>query len=393
MAQPTLLTFNAGSSTIKLGLFAMDGTTPHRFGKGMVDLRREPLMLHVTEGAEKADIPLDAKAAEDLDEVVAETLEVLATQFRHDAIAAAGHRIVHGGDRFRGPAPINDETLHAIEALVPLAPLHQPQGLRLIRSLRRLRPDIPQTASFDTAFHQTQSDAMRRLPLPREWFDRGVKRYGFHGLSYCFIARELARVAPELAARKVVVAHLGSGASLCAIEKGASRATSMTFSTLDGIVMATRPGALDPGVIIHLAKGGLPIEEIEAMLYHRSGLLGLSGISADARDLAASDAPEAREALDHFARTIAGMTASLGAALEGLDVLVFTAGIGEHQPALRADVCRRLGFLGIFVDEERNSRNAQRIDAASSRVAVFVIPTDEEQVIAEEAASLLSAAD
>ncbi|HWJ72538.1 MAG TPA: acetate/propionate family kinase [Kaistia sp.] len=392
MAQPTLLTFNAGSSTIKLGLFAMEDATPRRFGKGMVDLRREPLMLHVTEGAETADITLGAKVAEELDEVVAETLDVLATHFAHEAIAGAGHRIVHGGDRFHGPARIDDETLKSIEVLVPLAPLHQPQGLRLIRSLRRLRPDIPQTASFDTAFHQTQTDAIRRLPLPREWFDRGVKRYGFHGLSYRFIASELARIAPDTAARKVVVAHLGSGASLCAIENGESRATSMTFSTLDGIVMATRPGSLDPGVIIHLAKGGFSINEIEDMLYHRSGLLGLSGISADARDLAASAAPEAREALDHFARTIAETTASLGAVLEGLDAIVFTAGIGEHQPALRADVCRRLGFLGVAIDADKNARNAQRIDAASSRVAVFVIPTDEEQVIAEEAASLLAAA-
>ncbi|MBZ9937767.1 acetate/propionate family kinase [Mesorhizobium sp. BR1-1-16] len=391
MAQPTLLTFNAGSSTVKLGLFAMEEATPRRFGNGMVDLRREPLMLHVTEGAETADIPLDAKVAEELDEVVAETLDVLATHFAHEAIAGAGHRIVHGGDRFHGPARIDDETLKAIEDLVPLAPLHQPQGLRLIRSLRRLRPDIPQSASFDTAFHQTQTDAIRRLPLPREWFDRGVKRYGFHGLSYRFVASELARIAPDIAARKVVVAHLGSGASLCAIENGESRATSMTFSTLDGIVMATRPGSLDPGVIIHLAKGGLSVDAIEDMLYHRSGLLGLSGISADARDLAASAAPEAHDALNHFARTIAETTASLGAVLEGLDAIVFTAGIGEHQPALRADVCRRLGFLGVAIDAAKNARNAQRIDAASSRIAVFVIPTDEEQVIAEEAASLIAA--
>ncbi len=389
MASPTLLTFNAGSSSIKLGLFDWTGKTPSRIGKGMLDLRLDPLVLHVSEGRETADIPLDAKKAEEFDDIVAETLEVLASHFGHSAIALAGHRIVHGGDAFDGPARIDDESLEAMEALVPLAPLHQPQGLKLIRSLRRLRPDIAQTASFDTAFHRSQSDAMRRFALPREWFDRGVKRYGFHGLSYRFIAGALARIAPEIAVGKVVVAHLGSGASLCALDGGASRTTSMSFSTLDGIVMATRPGALDPGVMIHLAKNGLSTEAIEDMLYHRSGLLGLSGISADARVLAESADPAAAEALDHFAREIAATAASFGAVLEGLDALVFTAGIGEHQPALRADVCRRLGFLGLAIDDEKNRHNAERIDAVGSRIAVFVIATDEEQVIAEEAAGLV----
>ncbi len=389
MASPTLLTFNAGSSSIKLGLFDWTGERPRRIGKGMLDLRLDPLVLHVSEGAETADIPLDAKQGEEFDDVVAETLDVLATHFGHSAIALAGHRIVHGGDSFDGPARIDDESLKAIEALVPLAPLHQPQGLRLIRSLSRLRPDIAQTASFDTAFHRSQSDAMRRFPLPREWFDRGVKRYGFHGLSYRFIAGALGAIAPEIAAGKVVVAHLGSGASLCALDGGTSRATSMSFSTLDGIVMATRPGALDPGVMIHLAKSGLSTEAIEDMLYHRSGLLGLSGISADARVLAESVEPAAAEALDHFAREIAATTASFGAVLEGLDAVVFTAGIGEHQPDMRAAVCRRLGFLGLTIDEAKNARNAQRIDADGSRIAVFVIATDEEQVIADEAAGLV----
>ena len=388
MASPTLLTFNAGSSSIKLGLFDWNGPNPRRIGKGMLDLRLDPLVLHVTEGTETADIPLSARKAEELDDVVAETLDVLATHFGHGEITLAGHRIVHGGDAFDGPVRIDDDSLAAIAALVPLAPLHQPQGLRLIRALRRLRPDIAQTASFDTAFHRTQSDAARRFALPREWFDRGVKRYGFHGLSYSFIAGALRRIAPEIAGGKVVVAHLGSGASLCALENGASQATSMSFSTLDGIVMATRPGALDPGVMIHLAKSGLSTEAIEDMLYHRSGLLGLSGISADARVLAGSADPAAAEALEQFAREIAATTASYGAVLEGLDGIVFTAGIGEHQPAVRAAVCRRLGFLGLAIDEARNARNAERIDTPGSRIAVFVIATDEEQVIANEAAGL-----
>lgn len=385
-----LVTFNPGSSTIKIGLFGIKDGTAQRIGKGMIDLRRQTLVLHIVEGAEIADIPLKAKVADELDEVLDETLGWLATHFQHEGLVAAGHRVVHSGDGFHGPVRIDDETLRAIEELVPLAPLHQPQSVRLITAIRRLRPELPQVASFDTAFHRTQADMVRRFALPRAMFDDGIKRYGFHGLSCKYIAGALARQAPELAKGRVVVAHLGSGASLCGLKDGESRDTSMGFSTLDGIPMATRCGALDPGVPLHLLANGMARTELEDLLYHRSGLLGVSGISADSRVLLESDAPEAREAIGLFAFHIAQTVAALAVTLGGLDGIVFTAGIGEHQPQVRALVCGHLEWLGVALDENANAANAARISAAGSKVAVLMIPTDEEQVIAEEAVGTLS---
>lgn len=394
MTKDLLLTFNPGSSTIKLGLYASGGSRPHRIGRGMIDLRRTPRMLHITEGPTTVDIELKAELQEDLHDIIKETLDWLASHFGSDDFVAAGHRVVHGGDRFHGPARIDDDTLAAIAALCPLAPLHQPRSVRLIEAIRKLWPGVPQTASFDTAFHRSQTEEERRFAIPREWFDEGVKRYGFHGLSYQYIAGALAKANPELAAGKVVAAHLGSGASLCAMEGGVSRATSMGFSTLDGIPMATRSGSLDPGVILHLLKERhMDVEQLEDMLYHRSGLLGLSGISADARVLAESFAPEARATLDIFAQSIAQHVAAYATTLGGLDGLIFTAGIGEHQPALRGAVCRRLAWMGARLDAQSNEANALRIDAPSSSVAVYVIPTDEEQIIADEAFALLRTPD
>ncbi|CEJ84317.1 Acetate kinase [Hyphomicrobium sp. GJ21] len=385
-----LITFNPGSSTIKLGLYRMAEDGPVRLGRGVIDLRRTPLLLHVVEGPTVADIPLRAEVTEDLHELIDETLGWLSDHFALQGIAAAGHRVVHGGDAFSGATLITDDTLATIARFVDLAPLHQPQSLRLIRAIRHLRPDLPQTASFDTAFHRTQSDIVRRFALPREMFDAGIKRYGFHGLSYKFVASRLRELAPDLAAGRVVAAHLGSGASLCALENGESRDTSMGFSTLDGIPMATRCGALDPGVVIHLLKQqGQSLASVEDILYHRSGLLGVSGISADSRDLLGSDQPAAREAIELFTHRIAQEIAALATTLGGLDAVIFTAGIGEHQPAIRAEVCARLAWLGITLDDNANAANATRIDAQDSEVGVLVIPTDEEQVIAIEACALL----
>jgi len=392
MAGQTLLTFNPGSSSIKLGLFSLATDAPLAIGRGTVDLRHAPPTLHLAEGGRAADIPLRAAATDDLHEVIDETLGWVSRHFALNELTAVGHRVVHGGDRFAGPAAITDETLAAIEALVPLAPLHQPQSVRLVRAVRHLRPGLPQTASFDTAFHRSQSDLVRRFALPRALFDAGVKRYGFHGLSFKFIAARLSRLAPEVAAGRVVVAHLGSGASLCGLHAGVSRETSMGFSTLDGIPMATRCGALDPGVIIHLVKQrGMSIEAVEDLLYHRSGLLGVSGLSADTRELLASPEPAAREALELFAFRIAREVAATANTLGGIDGLVFTAGIGEHQPDIRAAVCERLAWLGAAILPDANARNAMRIDADGSRIAVLVVPTDEEQVIAEEAHAVLQA--
>lgn len=390
MSDDTVLAFNPGSSSIKFGLFAIGPDGPRAIGRGGIDLRNAPLTLHVEQDSHDVDIALKAEATDDLHAVTEETLDRILQHCETKSLSAIGHRVVHGGDRFVGPAAITDETLAAIESLVPLAPLHQPQSVALIRAVRHLRPETPQVASFDTAFHCNQSDLVRRFALPRALFDQGIKRYGFHGLSFKFIAGQLARIAPSVAAGRVVVAHLGSGASLCGLHAGVSRDTSMGFSTLDGIPMATRPGALDPGVIIHLVKVlGMSIEAVEDMLYHRAGLLGVSGLSADTRDLLASPDPAAREALALFAFRIAREVAATANTLGGLDGLVFTAGIGEHQPEIRAAICAHLAWLGVKIDGTANTTDATRIESAVSKVVVLVIPTDEEHVIATETASVL----
>ncbi|WP_029004457.1 acetate/propionate family kinase [Azorhizobium doebereinerae] len=394
MSGHILLTFNPGSSTIKLGLFSADADAVRRIGKGVIDLRHRPLVLNIVEGSKNAEIPLKATVTEDLHEVIEETLSWLAHHFEVSELTAVGHRVVHGGDHFAEPVRITPEVATAIADLVPLAPLHQPHSVRLIAAINALRPHLPQVASFDTAFHRTQADLVRRFALPRDLFDAGVKRYGFHGLSYKYIASALPGIAPEAAKGRVVAAHLGSGASLCALKGGLSADTSMGFSTLDGIPMATRCGALDPGVLLHLqGQMGLPLGEVEDMLYHRSGLLGLSGLSADSRDLLASAAPEAREALDIFAFRIAREVAALATSIGGLDAVVFTAGIGEHQPRVRAAVCAHLAWLGVALDDAANAADAPRISTPDSRVGVFVLPTDEEQVIADETFGVLHSAE
>ncbi|PTB18910.1 acetate kinase [Trinickia symbiotica] len=390
MSAPLLLTFNPGSSTIKLGLFRVTDGGPVRFGAGSIDFGRVPLALEISNAGQSATIELSAALTEDLHDAIDETLDWLSTHFAFNDFASVGHRVVHGGDRFSGPVAIDGETLAAIEALTPLAPLHQPESVRLIRAIRELRPHLLQVASFDTAFHRTQADIVRRFAIPRHYFDEGIKRYGFHGLSYQYIATRLAREFPKLAAGKVVVAHLGGGASLCALDACVSRDTSMGFSTLDGVPMGTRCGALDPGVVLHLfERRGLSPREIEDTLYRQSGLLGLSGISADMRELNACGLPHAREAIDLFSLRIAGEIARLTATLGGLDGLVFTAGIGEHQPDVRASICEHLRWLGVDLNARLNEDNARIISNEGNPVTVLVLATDEESVIARETASVL----
>ncbi|MBY4629609.1 acetate/propionate family kinase [Rhizobium croatiense] len=385
-----LLTFNAGSSTVKIGIFAMEGAKARRIGKGVIDFRAKPLSLGLSRGPQTFDMPLKAEVTEDLHDVIDETFARLADHFDMAASRAAGHRVVHGGDRFTKAIALDAASIGAIDALTPLAPLHQPQALRFVRALAHLKPHLVQTASFDTAFHATQDDLVRRLAIPRSLHDEGIKRYGFHGLSYKFIAGELTRKAPQAA--KAVVAHLGSGASLCALEGGISRDCSMGFSTLDGIPMATRPGWLDPGVILYLAgERKQPLGEIEDLLYRRSGLLGVSGISADTRDLLKDGRPEARQAIDLLTLRIAGEIGRMAATLGGLDAVVFTAGIGENQPGIRAGVAKHLAWLGLSIDERANTANDFTISTGQSRMTAHVIATDEEQVIADEALSLLAA--
>jgi acetate kinase len=383
-----LLTFNAGSSTVKIGIFAIGGAGARRIGKAVLDFREEPLALRLAEGPQTFETPLKAAPTDDLHGVIDETFSLLAEHFDIAAVRAAGHRVVHGGDRFTEAVALDDAGIDAIDALTPLAPLHQPQALRFIRALRHLKPHLAQTASFDTAFHATQDDLVRRFAIPRALHDAGIKRYGFHGLSYKFVADELRRKVPHAA--RVVAAHLGSGASLCALEDGVSRDCSMGFSTLDGIPMATRPGWLDPGVVLHLiGDKKQPYREVEDLLYHRSGLLGVSGINADTRDLLKDGRPEARQALDLFTLRIAGEIGRMAVTLGGLDAVVFTAGIGEHQPEIRAAVGKRLAWLGLAIDEEANAANAFAVGTPDSRIAAYVVPTDEEQVIADEALGVL----
>jgi acetate kinase len=384
----TFLTVNPGSATIKLGLFAIEAGQPRRIGHAVIDY--ELRILRITDGPHRAEMALAALDAEHPEQVLGEVLASLAGYFPMDRLAAIGQRIVHGGDQFVGPAVISADVLAKIESLTPLAPLHQARSVRLIRELQRLHPGLPQIACFDTAFHRSQSDLVRRFAIPRHLFDEGVKRYGFHGLSYQFIAAELERRAPAFASGHVVAAHLGSGASLCAIDAGISRDTTMGFSTLDGVPMATRCGSLDAGVLIHLIKErGLSIDAVEDMLYNRSGLLGVSGISGDSRALIKSDTSSAREALNLFAFRVAREIAALATTMGGLDTIVFTGGIGEHQPSVREAVCRFLAWLGVALDQRANESDAFRIDAPASKVAVLVINADEEQTIADEGCALL----
>lgn len=385
MSQTLLLTFNAGSSTVKIGIFASEANGAKRIGKGVIDFRAEPLTFHLIEGPQVFAAPLVAKTDDLLHDVLEEVFDWLSAHYNLDAVSAVGHRVVHGGDLFTDAVKVDDTSLAGIESLVTLAPLHQPQNLRLIRAIAELKPGLPQTASFDTAFHRTQADVIRRFAIPREWFDKGVKRYGFHGLSYAYVAGALKALEPETAGGRAVVAHLGSGASLCALENGVSRDTSMGFSTIDGVPMATRSGAIDPGVLFHLIDAhGLSIRQVEELIYKQSGLLGLSGISADSRVLLETPSKEACEALDVFTFRIAGEVARLSATLGGLDTLVFTAGIGENQPAIRRSVIERLRFLGLLIDSEANDLNQAVISREESRVKVRVIATDEEQVIADD---------
>jgi acetate kinase len=386
----SILTVNAGSSTIKFAIFEPAVERPVRVARASVDLRHAPDVLQIVTAGESRAIPLKvASASEDRFEPAFGALESHFAQ-KAGGFQAVGHRVVHGGDDFSGPERINDTVLSRLEALVPLAPLHQPQNLHAIRVLRSSRADILQVAAFDTAFHQTLAPLQRRFALPRMLFDAGVKRYGFHGLSYAYIVQRLRELAPQLAEGRVIVAHLGSGASLCALENGISRDTSMGFSTLDGLPMATRCGTLDAGVLLHLlAEHHYTEQGLADLLYRHSGLLGLSGVSADIRDLLADRSIEAMEAIDYFCARTAREIAALATTLGGLDTLVFTAGIGEHQPVVRSGIAAHLRWLGLTLDPAANGMNAPRIDSPEGRIAAFVIPTDEESVIADETCKFL----
>ena len=307
-------------------------------------------------------------------------------------LAAAGHRVVHGGTTFTHPVRVDDGILAKLESLVPLAPLHQPHNLAAIRAVARHAPALPQVACFDTSFHRTQPAVAQHFAIPRHLTESGIQRYGFHGLSYEYIASRFPHVDPQSAAGRTIVAHLGNGASMCAMQNGVSVATTMSFTPLDGLVMGTRCGAIDPSVLLYLMnQQGMDSRTVERVLTHESGLLGVSGISSDMRTLLERETadPNAAEAIEMFVHRISREVGSLAAALGGLDAIVFTGGIGEHAPAIRARVCRAANWLGLEFDDVSNQQGGPRISIASSSVAAWVVPTNEELMIAQHTLHLL----
>jgi acetate kinase len=298
-------------------------------------------------------------------------------------VVAIGHRVVHGGTEFAAPCLIDDMVIEELDALCPLAPLHQPHNLAAIRAVAALQPSLLQVACFDTAFHHDKPEIAARLALPRALHDQGIRRYGFHGLSYEYVAGRLRELDPTLAQGRVIAAHLGNGASLCAMNAGRSVDTTMGFTALDGLMMGTRCGTLDSGVVLHLqSQLGMSVTEVEDLLYRQSGLLGVSGISSDMRTLSQSTLPEADEAIELFCWRAAREASALAASLGGLEGLIFTAGIGENHADARSRICRRLEWLGASLDEDANTANAPIISTPDSRIVLRIIPTDEERMIA-----------
>jgi acetate kinase len=315
----------------------------------------------------------------------------LRSNFGQGRIVGVGHRVVHGGPRYPGPALVTAEVLTELRRLVPYAPLHQPYNLAAIEAVAQHRPDVPQVACFDTSFHRSLPALAKLVPLPAEVCRDGLERYGFHGLSYEYIASVLPQAAPQIANGRVIVAHLGSGASLCALRAGESIENTFGFTALDGLCMGTRPGAIDPGVVLYLFQGlGLSVKEVETILYKKSGLLGISGVSNDMRDLLASDEAAARLAVDYFVYQVAKEVGAFTTVLGGLDALVFTAGIGENSPEIRRRVCEACAWLGIDFDSEANSANRSCLSRKASAVSVWMIPTNEELMIARHTGRLLT---
>lgn len=308
-------------------------------------------------------------------------------------VVGAGHRVVHGGAAYGEPCVVTPAVLADLRALVPLAPLHQPHSLDVIDAVAQRLPGVPQVACFDTSFHRGRADVATLVPLPREIREAGVRRYGFHGLSYEYVASVLPEIAPDVADGRVIVAHLGNGASLCALQARRSVDTTFGFTALDGLCMGTRPGSLDPGVVLHLFQTlRRSAAEVEAILYEQSGLLGISGISNDMRRLVGNDAPAARLAVDYFVYQAAKHVGALAAVLGGLDALVFTAGIGEHSAEIRRRISAASAWLGLTLDAAANDAHAARISASESRVSAWIVPTDEESMIARHLQRLLGGA-
>ena len=388
-----VVVLNAGSSSLKFSVFARHESEGWRLAtRGQIaGIGTSPRFRAADgNGVPLADQELTAATARDgraaLDTLVAWLRET----YRGARVVGVGHRVVHGGSRFTGPTIVTPAVLEELRWLEPLAPLHQPHNLAAIDAVAGQLPGVPQVACFDTSFHRGHPPVAELVPLPRQIRLAGVQRYGFHGLSYEYIASVLPEVAPEIAQGRVIVAHLGNGASLCAMRDRRSVDSTFGFTALDGLCMGTRPGALDPGVVLYLFQAlGFTATEVETLLYEKSGLLGISGTSNDMRDLLESSDPAARLAVDYFVYRAAREIGGLAAVLGGIDAIVFTAGIGENSPEIRSRICAASAWLGIDLDEDANRAKQPQISRKESRVSAWVVPTNEELIIARHTGLLL----
>jgi len=389
-----ILVLNAGSSSLKFTLYASSAAGPRPLVRGQVEgLTTTPAFV-ARDAQDRVVQQRDWPDRDALGQAGAVTyvLDFVRQQQSQQTLAAVGHRVVHGGEEFDAPVRIDAEVLARLERLVPLAPLHQPHNLAPMRVIAERAPTVPQVACFDTSFHRTQEPVARAFGLPSEITERGVRRYGFHGLSYEYIADVFPRFDPAAARGRVVAAHLGNGASMCAMKAGRSIATTMGFTALDGLMMGTRAGALDPGVVLYLLDElEMDARAIERLLYHQSGLLGVSGVSSDMRTLLSSDDPRAAFAIALFCYRVRRELGSLAAALGGIDAIVFTGGIGEHAAPIRERICLDAQWLGVALDERSNAAGGPRISGEASRVSAWVIPTDEESMIARHTLAALEA--
>ncbi len=389
----SILVINAGSSSVKFQVFSTDGKRSlDRLIKGHVDgIGTNPrLRASAADGSILIDKNYAANEIVDVPAALSFAGDWLRRE-RKLALMAVGHRVVHGGPRYDRPVLIDAEVLAKLERLVSLAPLHQPNNLAPIRAILARNPELPQVACFDTAFHRSHDALADHYAIPEHFHDEGVRRYGFHGLSYEFIADRIRMVAPEIAGGRVIVAHLGSGASMCALKSGRSVENSMGFTALDGLPMGTRPGQIDPGVVLYLIREKqMSAEQVQHLFYYESGLKGLSGVSNDVRELDVSASPRARFALDYFVYRVGLQAGLLAAALGGLDAFVFTAGIGENSTAMRKRIAQRLTWLGAEMDDSANEAGGLVISTLGSKVRLYVVPTDEELMIARHTLALLA---
>ena len=389
-----LLTLNAGSSSIKFAAFAHQskGSEPELLLSGQIAGIGSNAVFNASDAnGNKLSGPKSGIAEiQDHESAIYQAIQWLQQQTDSYELVGVGHRVVHGGEQHNRPALVTAELLEGLEKLNPLAPHHQPHNLAAIKAVSITAPDLPQIACFDTAFHTTQPNIAKQLPIPKNYVEKGIQRYGFHGLSYEYIVSAVPEHNHGEMPERMIVAHLGNGASLCGMYKGSSVVTSMGFSTLDGLMMGTRSGSLDPGVLLHLMRyEGMNENELTDFIYNQCGLLGVSGISADMQVLLGSDDPQATNAIELFCYTLVRHIGSHVAALGGLDALVFTGGIGEHADYVRSQVCKELQWLGLELDSVANLNCADKISTESSRIKVWVIPTNEELVIARHTKEIL----